>query len=80
MQRQIDSELEGLYEDKEVPSGDDSSELAQRLEEAQQSAKHANMQMLKGEGILNTLTEAEADVKRKVEDAGYLTLLRCTTF
>ena len=75
LQRQTDLELEGLHEDREVPSGSDSSELAQRLEEAQGKLKHVKMQMLKGEGILNALEEAEADVKRKLDDAGYFALL-----
>ena len=74
MQREVDGELQRLHEDKELPASDDSSELAQRLKEAQYSANEAMQKFLRGEGIVNTLKEADADVKRKVEDAGYSAL------
>lgn len=69
LQREVDAELVALHEDKDVSAGEDNSELALRLVESQQCCNIAKRLLLRGEGALNMLKEAEADVKRKVEDA-----------
>ena len=70
-QREVDAELQRLHEDEEIPASNDDSELAQRLKEAKEQLKDAKMLFLRGETALNDLKEAEADVKRKLEEAGY---------
>lgn len=71
MQRDMDAELRILHEDREVPAGNDSSEIGQRLEEAQQWSKDCMNELLRVQTEAANLKEIEEDVKRRLEEAGY---------